>query len=209
MVDTTRHGNGPLHQDGLTAAKAGHRDLQRSSQTSHHVDTRHTLCLHASRRRGPRTVPMSKPRDQAKPARNAGVLTDQIDAAHAPYRHPDNSSSSSSSSPRAMSPAAGKPDRVATLGQPPPRPGRDVHPESPVPPRDRVTVGVSAHASLATLRQDHGVYADAVGSVIAKRYRRSLAFGWSVIAFQSPNYLDLINLDGTVAASRSFRAWRK
>ncbi len=36
--------------------------------------------------------------------------------------------------------------------------------------------------------------------VIAKRHRRSRAFGWSVIAFQSPNYLGLINIDGTVAA---------
>jgi RNA-directed DNA polymerase len=45
--------------------------------------------------------------------------------------------------------------------------------------------------------------------VIAKRHRRSRAFGWSVIAFQSPNYLGLINLDGTVAAPRPFRAWRE
>jgi hypothetical protein len=55
-----------------------------------------------------------------------------------------------------------------------------------------MTVGVSAHASLAALRQDHGIYADAVDGVIAKRYRRSRALRWSVIAFQSPNYLDLI-----------------
>jgi hypothetical protein len=133
----SRHGNGPLHQGRLTAAKTGRHDLQRSSHTSHHVDTQHTLCLHESRRRGPRMVPMSKPHGQAKPARNAGALTDQIDAAHAPYRHPDNSSSSSSS-PRAINRSAGKPDRVTTLGQPPSRPGRDAHPESPVPlPRDR------------------------------------------------------------------------
>ncbi len=44
--------------------------------------------------------------------------------------------------------------------------------------------------------------------IIAKRHRRSRAFGWSVIAL-SPNYLGLINLDGTVAAPRPFRAWRK
>jgi group II intron reverse transcriptase/maturase len=44
---------------------------------------------------------------------------------------------------------------------------------------------------------------------LAKKHRRSRAFGWSVIAFQSPNYLGLINLDGTVAAPRPFRAWRE
>jgi hypothetical protein len=33
---------------------------------------------------------------------------------------------------------------------------------------------------------------DAVGGVIAKRYRRPRALRWAVIAFQSPNYLDLI-----------------
>jgi RNA-directed DNA polymerase len=43
---------------------------------------------------------------------------------------------------------------------------------------------------------------------LAKKHRRSRGFGWSVIAFQSPNYLGLINLDGTVAAPRPFRAWR-
>lgn len=43
---------------------------------------------------------------------------------------------------------------------------------------------------------------------LAKKHRRSRGFGWSVIAFQSANYLGLINLDGTVAAPRPFRAWR-
>lgn len=44
---------------------------------------------------------------------------------------------------------------------------------------------------------------------LAKKHRRSRGFGWSVIAFRSPNYLGLINLDGTVAAPRPFRAWRE
>jgi RNA-directed DNA polymerase len=48
-----------------------------------------------------------------------------------------------------------------------------------------------------------------VAGVIAKRHRRSRGFGWSVLAFQSPNYLGLINLDGTVYAPRPFRAWRE
>jgi group II intron reverse transcriptase/maturase len=43
---------------------------------------------------------------------------------------------------------------------------------------------------------------------IGKKHRRSRAFGWQVVAFQSPDYLGLINLDGTVAAPRPFRAWR-
>jgi group II intron reverse transcriptase/maturase len=45
--------------------------------------------------------------------------------------------------------------------------------------------------------------------VISKRHRRSRAFGWSVVAFASTNQLGLINLDGTVAAPRPFRAWRE
>jgi hypothetical protein len=43
---------------------------------------------------------------------------------------------------------------------------------------------------------------------LGKKHRRSRAFGWQVLAFQSPDYLGLINLDGTVAAPRPFRAWR-
>jgi group II intron reverse transcriptase/maturase len=44
--------------------------------------------------------------------------------------------------------------------------------------------------------------------MISKRHRRSRAFGWSVVAYASANQLGLINLDGTVAAPRPFRAWR-
>jgi group II intron reverse transcriptase/maturase len=43
---------------------------------------------------------------------------------------------------------------------------------------------------------------------LGKKHRRSRAFGWQVLAFQSPDYLGLINLAGTVAAPRPFRAWR-
>jgi RNA-directed DNA polymerase len=39
-----------------------------------------------------------------------------------------------------------------------------------------------------------------LAGVIAKRHRRSPAFGWSVIAFQSPNDLGIINLDGAAPA---------
>ena len=44
--------------------------------------------------------------------------------------------------------------------------------------------------------------------VIAKRHRRSRAFGWSVLHYVSTNQLGLISLDGTIAAPRPFRAWR-
>ena len=63
-------------------SERGHRGLQRSSQTSHHVDTQHTSSLRASKRRAPPTVPMSTPHGQAEPAQNAGVLMDQLDAEH-------------------------------------------------------------------------------------------------------------------------------
>ncbi len=43
---------------------------------------------------------------------------------------------------------------------------------------------------------------------VAKRHRRSREFGWYVVAFASPNQLGLIDLTGTVAAPRPFRAWR-
>lgn len=43
---------------------------------------------------------------------------------------------------------------------------------------------------------------------IAKKHRRTRAFGCWVIAFASPNYLGLIVLDGTVVTPRPFRAWR-
>ena len=44
--------------------------------------------------------------------------------------------------------------------------------------------------------------------LISKRHRRSRAFGWSVVYFQSPNHLGLFSLDGIIAAPRPFRAWR-
>jgi group II intron reverse transcriptase/maturase len=44
--------------------------------------------------------------------------------------------------------------------------------------------------------------------VVGKRHHRSRAYGWSVVAFQSPNQLGLINLNGIVVAPRPNRAWR-
>lgn len=47
-----------------------------------------------------------------------------------------------------------------------------------------------------------------VALFISKRHRRSRAYGWYVLAFGSANALGLIDLTGTVAAPRPFRAWR-
>ncbi len=44
--------------------------------------------------------------------------------------------------------------------------------------------------------------------IVAKRHKRSRAFGWSVVAFQSPNQCGLIRLDGIVVAPRPHRDWR-
>ena len=43
---------------------------------------------------------------------------------------------------------------------------------------------------------------------IAKRNRRSREFGWSVVAYQSPDQLGLITLSGIVVDPRPFRDWR-
>ncbi len=43
---------------------------------------------------------------------------------------------------------------------------------------------------------------------LAKRNRRSRKFGWSVVAFQSPDQLGLVTLSGIVVDPRPFRDWR-
>jgi RNA-directed DNA polymerase len=43
---------------------------------------------------------------------------------------------------------------------------------------------------------------------ISKRKRRSREFGWSVVAYQSPDQLGLITLSGIVVDPRPFRDWR-
>jgi group II intron reverse transcriptase/maturase len=44
--------------------------------------------------------------------------------------------------------------------------------------------------------------------LVAKRHKRSQGYGWSVLAFQSPDRLGLIDLTGTVVAPRPHRSWR-
>jgi hypothetical protein len=43
---------------------------------------------------------------------------------------------------------------------------------------------------------------------VAKRHKRERGYGWSVLAFQSPDRLGLIDLNGTVVAPRPHRPWR-
>ena len=47
-----------------------------------------------------------------------------------------------------------------------------------------------------------------IAGFLAKKHRRTRAFGRWVIAFASDNQFGLIRLDGTVVAPRPFRAWR-
>jgi group II intron reverse transcriptase/maturase len=47
-----------------------------------------------------------------------------------------------------------------------------------------------------------------VASHVAKRHNRTRGYGWSVLAFQSPDRLGLIDLNGTIVAPRPYRAWR-
>jgi RNA-directed DNA polymerase len=44
--------------------------------------------------------------------------------------------------------------------------------------------------------------------LVAKRHKRSRGYGWSVLAFQSPDRFGLIDLTGTIVAPRPHRAWR-
>jgi RNA-directed DNA polymerase len=43
---------------------------------------------------------------------------------------------------------------------------------------------------------------------VAKRHKRRRSYGWSVLAFQSPDRLGLIDLNGIVVAPRPHRPWR-
>jgi len=64
--------------------------------------------------------------------------------------------------------------------------------------------GNSAH-HFAKIR-NHAL--ERLALMVAKRHHRGRAYGWSVVAFQSPNQLGLISLDGIVVAPRPNRPWR-
>ena len=43
---------------------------------------------------------------------------------------------------------------------------------------------------------------------VAMRHKRSWRYGWKAVAYQSPDRLGLINLNGTIVAPRPNRPWR-
>src|SRR5438045_589649 len=49
---------------------------------------------------------------------------------------------------------------------------------------------------------------DRLARFIGKRHKRGRGYGWKVIAYQSPNRLGLINLNGATVAPRPNRPWR-
>ena len=49
---------------------------------------------------------------------------------------------------------------------------------------------------------------DRIARFVAKRHKRSRGYGWKAVAYQSPNRLGLINLNGTIVAPRPNRPWR-
>jgi group II intron reverse transcriptase/maturase len=49
---------------------------------------------------------------------------------------------------------------------------------------------------------------DRLARFLAKRHKRSRGHGWKAVAYQSPNRLGLINLNGTIVAPRPNRPWR-
>jgi RNA-directed DNA polymerase len=44
---------------------------------------------------------------------------------------------------------------------------------------------------------------------VAKRHKRSRSYGWLVVAYQSPDRIGLINLNGTIIPPRPNRSWRR
>lgn len=48
-----------------------------------------------------------------------------------------------------------------------------------------------------------------LAGVVAKRHKRPYAYGWSVVAYQSPIQLGLLSLSGNVVAPRPHRPWRE
>jgi group II intron reverse transcriptase/maturase len=49
---------------------------------------------------------------------------------------------------------------------------------------------------------------DRIARFVAKRHKRSRGYGWKAVAYQSPNRLGPINLNGTIVAPRPNRPWR-
>jgi RNA-directed DNA polymerase len=49
---------------------------------------------------------------------------------------------------------------------------------------------------------------DRLARFVAKRHKRAWRYGWRAVAYQSPDRLGLINLNGTIVAPRPNRPWR-
>ena len=49
---------------------------------------------------------------------------------------------------------------------------------------------------------------DRLARFVGKRHKRGWGYGMNVVAYQSPNRLGLINLNGTIVAPRPNRPWR-
>ena len=55
-----------------------------------------------------------------------------------------------------------------------------------------------------------GTYAlERLSLFVAKRHRKPRSFGWLMVAYESPNRMALINLNGRVVAPRPNRPWRE
>ena len=68
---------------------------------------------------------------------------------------------------------------------------------------------VLGNSAVRLWKTMHDVWTARVALVTAKRHRRSRAYGWSVLAYQSPDHLGLISLSGTIVAPRPFKDWRE
>jgi RNA-directed DNA polymerase len=76
-----------------------------------------------------------------------------------------------------------------------------------MPPRQLSTLLRYGNSAVRFEKIMHHVWTR-IALVIAKRHKRSRAYGWSVLAYQSPNHFGLISLSGTVVAPRPFKDWQ-
>ncbi len=76
------------------------------------------------------------------------------------------------------------------------------------PPRQFPTLLRYGNSAVRFEKIMHHVWTR-IALVIAKRHKRSRAYGWSVLAYQSPDHFGLISLSGTVVAPRPFKDWRE
>jgi AcrR family transcriptional regulator len=69
--------------------------------------------------------------------------------------------------------------------------------------------GYFRYGNSARQFNDINLYAlNRLSRFVAKRHKRSWRYGWKAVAYQSPDRLGLINLNGTIVAPRPNRPWR-